>query len=285
MGMSQFFQTNLLNALAGFALYLGICLLVMLIFGIIGRCLAWLIWRVAVQRRRFIRSRNDEKRVKTLRSLLRSFMDGLAVLFAVVFTLSLAVPATTLTTALGLFSAGIGFAARPFISDFLAGVQFLLQNQFSIGEKVEIGDKQVVGTIEQITLTQTYLRGESGELWIVPNGDVRTIRNFSRGSFSPANVRLTIPTSRLSDGMEVLELAIADVSSDVVERPEIISEAGEIGETTTLTLVLKARFGKAPEVRRRALTRLHHELAAREIINRVQVETNSHGPPDSAELR
>ncbi|MBC8163634.1 MAG: mechanosensitive ion channel [Roseiflexaceae bacterium] len=157
-------------------------------------------------------------------------------------------------------------------SDVLSGVQFLLNDQFSIGEKVEIGDKDVIGTIEQITLTQTVLRGEDGELWIVPNGDVRTIRNFSRGSFSPANVHLTVAAARFDDAMEILEQTIADLGNSVVTRPEIISAAGEIGETVTLTLVLKAPYGKAPEVRRAALSRIQDELAARGMISGVEDE-------------
>lgn len=265
----------LLAALVGFGVYLLLFLAAVVVFWLIGRVLAWVIWRFAVQRRRRISSPANEKRLRTLHSLLRSAMNSLAVILAVIFTLSLAVPPATLTTAIGLFSAGLGFAARPFISDVLSGMQFLLNDQFAIGEKVEIGDKNVIGVIERITLTQTYLRGEAGELWIVPNGDVRTIRNFSRGSFSPANVRLTIPAARLDDGLAILDLAVADITNDVVERPEIISEGGEIGEMITLTLVIKADYGKAPQVRRAALSRIQDELAERGIISRVHVDEHA----------
>jgi small conductance mechanosensitive channel len=103
-------------------------------------------------------------------------------------------------------------------------------------------------------------------LWIVPNGDVRTIRNFTRGSFSPANIRLTVPTARLDETLALLAALIADPGPDVLEPPEIISEEGEIGETTVLMLKVKARHGSGPLVRRRLLARLQAALTEHGII-------------------
>jgi moderate conductance mechanosensitive channel len=172
----------------------------------------------------------------------------------------------SLITALGLFSAGIGFAARPYISDFLGGIVLLFEDQFALGDKVEIGDRNVIGVVERVSLRTTYIRGESGELWLVPNGDVRTIRNFTRGSFSPANIRLTVPTARLDEALAVLTELIADPGPDVIEPPEIISEEGEIGATTVLMLKVKARHGSGPLVRRQLLARLQGALTEHSII-------------------
>jgi small conductance mechanosensitive channel len=239
--------------------------LTFLIVALVARALAWLIWRISVsrpaQRRPF-----SERRRTTLRYLIGSLMSGLAVLVTLVIVLGMFVQPAALIAALGLFSAGIGFAARPYISDFLGGIVLLFEDQFALGDKVEIGDRNVIGVVERVSLRTIYIRGESGELWIVPNGDVRTIRNFTRGSFSPANIRLTVPTARLDETLALLATLIADPGPDVIEPPEIISEEGEIGETTVLMLRVKARHGSGPLVRRRLLARLQTALTEHGII-------------------
>ena len=205
-----------------------------------------------------------------MHDLIRSLMDGLAVLITILIVLGMFVQSSALITALGLLSAGIGFAARPYLSDFLGGIVLLFENQFALGDKVEIGDRNVMGVVERVSLRTTYIRGESGELWIVPNGDVRTIRNFTRGSFSPANIKLTVPTARLDETLAFLTEIIADPGADVLEPPEIISEEGAISETIVLMLKVKARHGHGPLVRQRLLERLQVLLSEHGIIAEPQ---------------
>lgn len=228
---------------------------------------AWVIWRLALAQTTIVRRDVSERRRTTLRALIRSLMNGLAVLTTIVIVLGLFVRADALVAALGLFSAGLGFGARPYISDFLGGVVLLFEDQFALGDKVEIGDRQVVGVVERVSLRTTAIRGESGELWIVPNGDVRTIRNFSRGVFSPANVLLTVPTSKFDEALALLLDIITDPGPDVLEPPEIISEDGELGAaTTTVMLRVKARYGCGPVVRRRLLARIQAILTEHDVL-------------------
>jgi len=265
--LSELFD-QLIHGLLLFVSYLLLGLLSVLVFALIGQVLGWLIWRLAYYRRR-LRGGITEQRSLTMRQLIQSLMNAVAVLLGIIFLLGQVTTPTALTTALGLFSAGIGFAARPFISDVLCGIQLLVQDQFAIGEKVEIGDRNVIGVVEEVSLTRTLLRGENGELWTVPNGDVRTIRNFTRGSFSAAHIHLTLPTAQFEEALAVLQEVIADPGPDVLEPPEIISETGQMGESTELMLKVKARHGTAPQVRRRLLARLYEALAAHAIITRA----------------
>jgi small conductance mechanosensitive channel len=235
--------------------------LTFLIAAITARFLSWSIWRIVLSQAVITHHKLSERRQTTLRSLLCSLMDGLAVIITIVLVLGMFVQPAVLITGLGLFSAGLGFGARPYVSDFLGGVVLLFEDQFVIGDKVEMGDRNVIGTVEQVSLRTTRIRGDMGELWIVPNGDVRTIRNFTRGSFSSANIRLTVPTAKLSETLIILLDLITEPGEDVLERPEIISEEGEIGATTTLLLRVKARHGTAPKVRRQLLARIQAELS------------------------
>lgn len=246
--------------------YLIVSTLIFLGAAVLARGAAWLIWRLVLSRSALGRRGMSERRRTTLRGLIGSLMNGLAVLTTLVLVLGMFVRTDALLAALGLFSAGLGFGARPYISDFLGGVVLLFEDQFVLGDKVEIGDRNVIGVVERVSLRTTHIRGEAGELWIVPNGDVRTIRNFSRGLFSPANIKLTVPTAKLDETLALLLDLVTDPGPDVIEPPEIISEEGELGATTTLLLRVKARHGRGPLVRRRLLARLQAALTESHVI-------------------
>ena len=157
--------------------------------------IAWLVHRLGrVFVRRFVRlgdiapvsMRLREERRRTLQDLFASMVSFTAFLGAIIFSLALFVDADTLVWLVGLFSAGIGFGARPLISDWLTGIGFIFEDTFGIGEKVEI--MGVEGVIEQINLRTTTLRAPNGELYVIPNGEIRVIRNFSRAQYSTANI-------------------------------------------------------------------------------------------------
>jgi small conductance mechanosensitive channel len=255
-------------ALGRFALYVLAGALVVLAFSAVGRAIAWVVWKLSARPGPL---GAGEQRARTLYGLTRSLMNALGILLALVFMLSLVIKPENIAFAFGLLSAGFGIAARPFISDYLNGIRLILRDEYTIGEKVEIGEPRVTGTVEGVNLSSTYLRSDSGELYIVPNGDLRTIRNFSRGTFSPAHIRLTIPTSRLSEGIALLKEVVAEPDPDIIEPPQIISEEGLIGETTSLMLKVKVKYGEAADVRVRLLARLQKALTAHSIIHRTQL--------------
>ena len=260
-----------IEALVTFIALLVFGFFAQIVFFLLGRLLAWALWRLAIYRARLRHQPLTEQRSATVRTLARSVMDGVSVILTVVFLLSLFVEPGVLVASLGLFSAGLGFAAKNFISDVFMGISLLVNDRIALGEKVEIGERQSIGYVERITLMETYLRGQYGELWVVPNGEIRTIRNLARGTFSPAHIKLVIPTSQLGAGIDALGAVIADPHPDIVGEPEIISEDGVVGETTVLMLKVQAAYGSGARVRRDLLTRLHQELAARQIMVQPEV--------------
>jgi small conductance mechanosensitive channel len=206
------------------------------------------------------------ERQLTLQSLLASGITLAAVAFIILSTLALFVNLDTLIWVVGLFTAGFGLGARPIISDFLTGISFIFEDSFDVGEKVEI--LGVEGIIEAVNLRTSTLRAPTGEIYIVPNGEIRLIRNFSRGRFSTANITLKVASSDLGRAIPVLE----DMAYDaVVQLPNllepwnVISETGVIGQNTDLTLLAKARFGHAAEMRPRLLALVQEKLAEADI--------------------
>lgn len=206
------------------------------------------------------------ERLKTLRSLVSNAISILAFTLAGLLSLSLFVGLDTLIWVVGLFSAAFGLGARPFISDFLTGLSFIFEDTFDVGDKIEIPmmPQRVEGVVEEVTLRITRIRGMDGELYTMPNGDIRLVRNFSRGSFSPTSVSLSIPADQIPatlDRLEAMKQEVMTLLPNLIEPWQVISKSGELGEKAELTVLAKARFGKGAELRTNMLTLLQQRLA------------------------
>lgn len=233
--------------------------------------LAWLVhrlaWPMAGGVVRLIRfsPRADQQRPErqaTVQSLLANAISFAAFAAATLVSVGQFIQVDTLIWMVGLFSAAFGLSARPLISDVLAGLSFIFEDTFAVGEKVEI--LEVEGIIEAINLRTTWIRSPTGELYIVPNGEVRVVRNFSRGRFSTANIKLKVEGADLSRALPLLEELGQEAVSllpNLLEPWQVISETGAMGQQTVLTLLAKARFGQAAEMRPRLLALVQERLA------------------------
>jgi small conductance mechanosensitive channel len=233
--------------------------------------LAWIVHRVAPLLSRYIvrisrltpkgRRPRPERR-QTLREMITGAISLIAFGVATLATVGRFVDVDTLVWMVGLFSAAFGLSARPIISDVLSGVQLLFEDTFAVGEKVEI--LGVEGLIEAVNLRTTWLRAPTGELYVVPNGEIRVVRNFTRGRFSTAKATLRIATGDLRQALAILEglgnEAVA-LLPNLLEPWQVISESGVVGRQTELTLLAKARFGQAAEMGPRLLALVEERLS------------------------
>jgi small-conductance mechanosensitive channel len=78
----------------------------------------------------------------------------------------------------GIAGVALGFGAQSLVKDCLAGLFILLEDQYGIGDVVDLGE--AVGTVEAISLRATTLRGVDGTVWHVPNGEARRVGNLSQ---------------------------------------------------------------------------------------------------------
>lgn len=238
--------------------------------------LAWIISRLSgrlaraltrVNRSSHPKRKLQAEREQTLQSLIASAISFSAFTLAAILSLSLFVDSATLIWIVGLFSAAFGLGARPVISDFLVGISFLFEDTFSVGEKVEILGME--GVIEAINLRTTRMRSPTGELYTIPNGEIRTVRNFSRGRFSITSVTISITAEDLGKTLELLtslgEEAVL-LLPNLLEPWQVLSESGTLGLHTELTIIAKARFGKAAEMRPRLLALIHEHLNEKGIL-------------------
>ncbi len=246
--MGEIYNVISANSVPG---YLVRLLLIVLVTVGVAPLMSWLVVKIFMVRRVAWQQRIPERRLLTLRSLISGavrlavYLGGL---IAILLTLN--VPAGAIVTTIGLFSAGLGFAARPLISDYVAGITLIFEDLFSVGDKVEM--LEVIGLVEAVKLRTTHIRASTGELYIVPNGDMRVVRNLSRGLFSVANVKVTVAAEDFAKAWQVLEQAAEAAPaklSDLIERPELISEEGAIAAGVELTLLAKAAYGRGASLR------------------------------------
>jgi small conductance mechanosensitive channel len=204
------------------------------------------------------------ERQKTLQSLISSTINLIALISAVLASMSLFIEPNTLAWVVGLFGTAFGFGARLVIGDYLSGLSFLFEDTFAVGEKIEIrGTPPIEGVVETISLRTTMMRSPSGELLIVPNGEIRAVRNFSRGKFSIANITIKIQSSDLSTARATLEALgneAVTLLPNLIEPWKVTNLEGMIGQYTELTLIAKARFGKAAEMRPHLLELVQERL-------------------------
>lgn len=209
----------------------------------------------------------SESRQETLQGLIAGAITFVVFAAAGLSSFSLFVDASTLVWMVGLFSAAFGLGARPLVSDFLAGASFIFDDIYDVGEKVQLlglaaGD--VEGVVEKVNLRTTLIRAGSGEPFTVPNGEIRVVRNFSRGRFSASNVTLKLGTSDLPAALALLdELGneAMHLLPNLLEPWQVISETGLMGQQTELTVLAKAKYGKAAEMRPRLLSLIQERLS------------------------
>jgi moderate conductance mechanosensitive channel len=221
--------------------------------------------RFAPEKHRF---RNQ--RQATLNGILAGAMSVLAFTLAIIFCVGQFVDLSTLVWVIGLFSAAFGLGFRPLISDFLTGLVFIFEDTLDVGEKVSIVGPWSVfeGVVEKVSLRTVHLRGLTGELMAIPNGEIRIIRNYSRGQFSSADIGIKIASKDIQAAINVLvplgEEAMK-LLPDLLEPWRVISDDSAMGQTTELRILAKARFAHAAELRPRLQALIQERLTAAQV--------------------
>jgi small conductance mechanosensitive channel len=126
-----------------------------------------------------------QRQTRALVQALEWLSVGLVWFTAVVMIVSrLGLPVTSLVAPATVLGVALGFGAQRVVQDLLAGFFFLSEHTFGFGDTVRVSPPGsvdfVTGTVEELTLRTTKLRGVGGELVIVPNGQIGHVTNLSR---------------------------------------------------------------------------------------------------------
>jgi len=117
-----------------------------------------------------------DKRVETIFTVVKRTLLAVIVVTAILMVLNeLGADITPLLASVGIVGLALGLGAQSLVRDMIGGLFILLENQYKVGDVVELAGK--VGVVELMTLRTTRLRDFHGVLHIIPNGDVRIVSN------------------------------------------------------------------------------------------------------------
>lgn len=167
----------------------------------------------------------DEKKLNTLTGLTKSLVKYTIYIIMFISVLNvLNIPTQSILAAAGLGGLAIGFGAQSLVKDVISGFFILFEDQYSVGDYVSID--AATGTVEDMGLRITKVRAFNGDLHIIPNGDIKTVVNHSRGnSLAIIDISITYEAD-IDKVVEVLQNIGNEYYKNnrdtVVEQPEVL---------------------------------------------------------------
>ena len=120
------------------------------------------------------------QRARTIGQIFRPLVTVVVGVTAAVYVLSvLGWDVRPLLAGAGILGVALGFGAQTLVRDVIAGVFILAEDQFGVGDLIEVNGK--AATVEALTVRCTTLRDFNGFVHFVPNGEMKTVVNRSRG--------------------------------------------------------------------------------------------------------
>jgi len=166
-------------------------------------------------------------RAQTIAAVLRSICTGVIWTFALIYILgALGLNLGPIIAGAGVAGVALGFGAQSLVKDFLSGMFMLIEDQFGVGDVIDVGEAS--GTVELVTLRVTRLRDQNGTVWHVPNGEIRRVGNKSQ-QWARAVLDVAVaPTADLERAAAVIAEAAEEVwatdaaKPDVLDHPEVL---------------------------------------------------------------
>jgi len=236
--------------------------------------LAYRLWGLAVKRLEAMVHDEDpevsalEKRASTISSIAHS--AGFVVIFAVATMMILeqvGLDVTPILAGAGVVGLAIGFGAQSLVKDILAGFFILLEDQFRVGDSIQVGG--IAGIVERMNVRTTVVRDLEGTMHVVPNGEIRIVSNRTR-KWARAVVDVGVAyESDLGHVTAVLEDIGRELAADpawaenILEPPAVVGVQSLDESWITMRTMVKCapgeQWGLGRELRRRIKDRFERE--------------------------
>ena len=192
----------------------------------------------AVKRKKNSIFYRDEKKINTLTTVLKNIIKYVFYFIGLVMVLDMFdISTSSILATAGIGGLAIGFGAQSLVKDIITGFFILFEDQFSVGDYVKIGEYE--GVVEELGVRVTKIRAFSGELHIIPNSNIQTVTNRTRGNMRA----LVVVTVAYEEDMDKVNKVLNEVcgelkanNENIVEGPNVIgiSNLGEYGMDFTI---------------------------------------------------
>jgi small-conductance mechanosensitive channel len=158
---------------------------------------------------------------RTVAPLLKSLLKYGTIFVAAVLVLrALGVDPTPIIAGAGVIGLAVGFGAQTLVKDVISGFFLLFEGVIAVGDVITFGNS--TGVVEEVGLRVTKYRTFSGELWVIPNGEIRAFGNHNR------------------QWMRAIVTVGVAYEQDVVKAMHILEEVGKTWATEHQDIVLEA---------------------------------------------
>jgi small conductance mechanosensitive channel len=207
------------------------------------------------------------QRAEAIGSVLRSVASIVVLGIGVVLVLGeLGINLAPIVASAGVVGVALGFGAQNLIKDFIAGIGIILEDQYGVGDVVDLGEAS--GTVEAVGLRITRLRDVNGVVWYVRNGEILRVGNKSQGF---AQVVIDMPVAHDTD-LERARTAMQEVADEMYAEAEwgavLLAEPESLGveqitaEGVFLRLVVRSMNADQWRVGRELRMRLKERFVA-----------------------
>ncbi|CAM3583436.1 MULTISPECIES: mechanosensitive ion channel domain-containing protein [Paenibacillus] len=213
--------------------------------------------RIQVNSRRFV---TVGELLKNVTSVVCNFVMILIILSEFNFKLG------PLLAGAGVLGLAIGFGAQSLVKDVITGFFIIFEDQFAVGDVIKSGEYR--GTVEMIGLRTSRVRGLNGETYIIPNGMITSVTNYSLSN-SLAIVDLPVKNDQqLKDTVTLIQTALEGITE---RRPEVQRTPDVLGIQTLNTseyvvrIVAECNPNAREAVERQIFTDIKQAIEAREM--------------------
>jgi small-conductance mechanosensitive channel len=209
-------------------------------------------------------------RLATILPIAHGFFAVLILAMATIAALSrLGVDTTPLLAGAGIFGLAISFGSQSLVRDIVAGIFYMADDAFRIGEYIEAG--KLKGSVERISLRSVRMRHQNGHIHTVPFGQLGSVTNYSRDYLT---VKFNLKLSRETD-LETLRKTVKKIGLEMLDDPEIGKEfilplkMQGVADVLENALLVRFKFtvrpGKPTYIQREAIKRMLNVFAEKGI--------------------
>jgi small conductance mechanosensitive channel len=199
------------------------------------------------------------QRAEAIGSVLRNTVSVLVLSIAGLLILSeLSFDLGPLLASAGIVGLALGFGAQTLVKDLIAGLFMLVEDQYGVGDTVDLGE--ATGVVEAIGLRITTVRDGHGVVWYIRNGEIVRVGNKSQG-WAMVTVDMPVGFTSVEDATAVLHAAAdglardEEYAGDFVEPPDVLGVEQVTVEGAVVRTVAKTtadgQFRVLRELRRR----------------------------------
>ena len=170
-----------------------------------------------------VATERSRQRTQAIGSVLSSVTTTVIFAIGLLMVISvLEIPIAPLLASVSVVGVAVGLGAKDVITDFLAGISMIFEDQYGIGDVIDVGLAK--GTVIEVGLRVTKLRDVDGEIWYVRNGSIERVGNQSQGwSRAVVDVPVHYGTD-VGRVQEVLSVMADELFKDKDWRPRLLDE-------------------------------------------------------------